>query len=84
MLTYGLSQLNFCVTTDGRPWVGMVPYEVLPLLQIFMHNNIIGAGKFRKGEGEPGNEASVAPPHTGTKLPLGSPHQLGIKFKSHV
>ena len=41
------------------PRVGAVPYQALPLLRFFACN-IRARKKVRKGEGEPGNEASTA------------------------
>ena len=45
------------------PWMGGLPYQALLLLQFFMYN-IRAREKIRKGEGEPGNEAT----HTTTFL----------------
>ena len=49
---------------EGHRWVA-VPYQFLPLLQIFMHNVHVSE-VWRKGEGEPGNEAKSIYPGQAT------------------
>ena len=39
-------------------WVGVIPYQALHLLQFFLCV-IFSWTKFKKGEGEPGNEANA-------------------------
>jgi hypothetical protein len=51
---------RYCAQLSAWPRVGAVPYQALPLLRFFAYNICARKEKkVRKGEGEPGNEASL-------------------------